>query len=144
MALHRTLDRVVILMSRVVERSSPPMKTTLWVVTAAAVLFLSGCGGVIGSCTETGGAATVCVDYEQSPGGAADLEQSCESGGGGTWSTNACTATSRVGRCKTSISVLGVSSVSTTHYYAPMTTAQAEDACDSFSGTGITMTFTPN
>lgn len=119
------------------------MKAMICAATVAAALFLSGCGGVIGSCSQSNGTSMICVDYDQNPAGAQALQEACENGGS-TWSASACPSANRAGRCKVSVSAAGITLSSTTNYYSPVTTQQAETQCDAFSSGGATVTFTAN
>jgi hypothetical protein len=110
---------------------------------AALGTLATGCGGIIGSCTETGGApsSAACVEYEQHPSPASSLQQVC-TGGGGTWSTNPCTDANRVGRCRVSFSLLGVNSKIVYNFYTPATQSDAQAFCNSQNGVlGQTATF---
>jgi hypothetical protein len=117
----------------------------VWMVVAAlagSVSLLSGCGGGLGSCSQTSqGAVVSCLDYEEYPLGKDTLKQTCTSPN--TYSDGACTSANRVGRCRQTISAGGFTVKQVISFYAPTLASTAQSSCTSAGTSGVTTEFIP-
>src|SRR5262245_59633535 len=125
-------------MRTALERQFPALLAFIALLVAAA-----GCGGssgplgdggtvgqgvctqaVAGSCSQTVGGKTYCVDYRGPSGGT--FVSACQSTGGTTGSTNPCTHQNAIGGCQVP---LNQTLCSTTWAYAPDTEEQNRQSC---------------
>lgn len=112
-----------------------PMRRTTWVVLA---LLATGCGDVLDDILPSKGSCTVpnpraCTDYTGSAWSTPSSgSRACAAVGmGATYSSSACATAGRVGSC---VVQSGQASEIVLRFYPPQTTATAQAACGTQSG----------